>query len=476
MNSSQSLSTQQPKSNNKFWVGVVVFGVVVVVVVVIIVVMFSSTTTSSPSTTTSSPSTTTPSTTTSSPSTTTQPPPSESQPSSPLPINKLFPSQRWAKFNSNMLFFYINSDNNIIDTYEVGYSSLYDGATERNPINLFNSQTDQTGGGPSWANNNYTNGIYNGIISLDNSYKGDYVYIRLPKSIKLTKYTLTARPGSVERAPGEWKIYGSVDGKIWDEIPEASVTNRISATDYNSSNQYTQTVTTTTLYNYFGLVVNKLAGNTSLLNFYQWQIYGDILNTQNTSTTDTERLYSPTKRWNRMINNTAFSIDTAEYGNGIYEVGYSSLYDGAIERNPINIFSSELNQIGGGPSWANYNYTNGIYNGTISLDNSYKGDYVYIRLPKPIKLTKYTFTSSYLDPKRAPGEWKIYGSIDGTIWDEIPEASVTNRISTTDYNSSNQYTKTVTTTSLYNYFGLVVNKLAGNSSILNFYQWQIYGI
>jgi hypothetical protein len=224
------------------------------------------------------------------------------------------------------------------------------------------------------------------------------------------------------------------------------------------------------------LVANKLAGNSTILNFYQWQIYGDILNTQNTSTNDIERLYSPNKRWDRIINNNAFSIDTAEYGNGIYEVGYSSLYDDALPRNPINIFSSELNQVGGGPSWTNYNYTNGIYNGTISLDNSYKGDYVYIRLPKPIKLTKYTFTSSYLDPKRAPGEWKIYGSIDGVIWNEIPEASVTNKISTTDYNSSNQYTKTVTSTTLYNYFGLVVNKLAGNSSILNFYQWQIYGI
>ena len=61
-------------------------------------------------------------------------------------------------------------------------------------------------------------------------------------------------------------------------------------------------------------------------------------------------------------------------------------------------------------------------------------------------------------------------------WNEIPEASVTNKIGITDYNSSNQYTKTVTTDTSYNYFGLVVNKTAGNSTILNFYQWQIYGI
>ena len=204
-------------------------------------------------------------------------PPSKSQISQTplsLPINKLFPSQRWDKFNSNMLFFYINSDNNMIDTYEVGYSSLYDNAFSRNPINIFNYVIDQTGGGPSWANNNYTNGVYNGTISLNNSYKGDYVYIRLPKPIKLTKYTFTSSYLDPKRAPGEWKIYGSIDGVIWNEIPEASVTNKISTTDYNSSNQYTKTVTSTTLYNYFGLVVNKLAGNSSILNFYQWQIYG----------------------------------------------------------------------------------------------------------------------------------------------------------------------------------------------------------
>jgi hypothetical protein len=393
----------------------------------------------------------------------------------PLPINKLFPSQRWNKYISNMLFFSIDADNNMLDTYAVGYSSLYDNAFSRNPINIFNYAIDQAGGGPSWANNNYTSGIYNSTLSLNDSYKGDYVYIRLPKPIKLKKYTLTARPGSVERAPGEWKIYGSIDGATWDEIPEASVTNKISVTDYNSSNQYTKTVTSGSLYNYLGLVANKLAGNSTILNFYQWQIYGDILNTQNTSTIDAERLYASNKRWKQVTNNNAFSIDTAEYGNGIYEVGYSSLYDDASSRNPINIFNYTIDQTGGGPSWANNNYTSGIYNGTISLNNSYKGDYVYIRLPKPIKLTKYTLTSSYLDPKRAPGEWKIYGSIDGTTWDEIPEASVTNKISVTDYNSSNQYTKTVASASLYNYFGLVVNKLAGNSTILNFYQWQIYG-
>jgi hypothetical protein len=343
-------------------------------------------------------------------------------------------------------------------------------------MNIFNPELDTRGGGPSWANNNYTNGIYNGTISLNNSYKGDYAYIRLPKSIKLTKYTFTARPGLVQRAPGEWKIYGSIDGVTWNEIPEASVTNKIGITDYNSSNQYTKTVTTDSLYNYFGLVVNKTADNSTILNFYQWQIYGDILNTQNTSIIDTERLYSPNKRWNRKINNTAFSIDTAEYGNGIYEVEYSSVYDSATNRNPMNIFNPELDTTGGGPSWANNNYTNGIYNGTISLNNSYKGDYIYIRLPKSIKLTKYTFTARPDLVVRAPGEWKIYGSVDGMTWNEISEASVTNKIGITDYNSSNQYTKTVTSDTSYNYFGLVVNKTAGNSTILNLYQWQIYGV
>ena len=432
--------------------------------------------TQTPSTTQTPTETQTPSTTQSPISTQT---PTETQSSTPLPINKLFPSKRWDKFNSNMLFFYINSDNNMLDTYEVGYSSVYDSATNRNPMNIFNSELDTRGGGPSWANNNYTNGIYNGTISLNNSYKGDYIYIRLPKSIKLTKYTFTARPGLVQRAPGEWKIYGSIDGVTWNEISEASVTNKIGITDYNSSNQYTKTVTTDSLYNYFGLVVNKTADNSTILNFYQWQIYGDILNTQNTqntSTIDTERLYSPNKRWNRKINNTAFSIDTAEYGNGIYEVEYSSVYDSATNRNPINIFNPELDTTGGGPSWANNNYINGIYNGTISLNNSYKGDYIYIRLPKSIKLTKYTFTARPGFVVRAPGEWKIYGSIDGMTWNEISEASVTNKIDITDYNSSNQYTKTVTTDTSYNYFGLVVNKTAGNSTILNLYQWQIYGI
>ena len=63
-------------------------------------------------------------------------------------------------------------------------------------------------------------------------------------------------------------------------------------------------------------------------------------------------------------------------------------------------------------------------------------------LPNPIILTKYNFIAR--SAVRAPGEWKCYGSNDGSTFIEIVEASNLSRLTTTYYTTNNNiYTKNI---------------------------------
>ena len=70
-------------------------------------------------------------------------------------------------------------------------------------------------------------------------------------------------------------MYGSNNGFIFIELTEASQLTRLSENDYiNNNRQYTKNVNLITEYLYYGIVVNKLAGNNNLLNFMEMQLFG----------------------------------------------------------------------------------------------------------------------------------------------------------------------------------------------------------
>jgi hypothetical protein len=126
-------------------------------------------------------------------------------------------------------------------------------------------------------NNKYTNGVYNGSDYIVPGYLGDWIKIKLPRPIKLTKYGFKRRLNYLTRAPGKYKLYGSNDGTNWDvlvhKITTVSYTQQISfANDYFEEN-----INVNNQYQYFGLVANQLYGNdvySTLLNFDEWYIYG----------------------------------------------------------------------------------------------------------------------------------------------------------------------------------------------------------
>ena len=82
----------------------------------------------------------------------------------------------------------------------------------------------------------------------------------------------------------------------------------------------------------------------------------------------------------------------------------------------------------------NYNSSTGYYiNNDRYIINNYFGDFLVIKLPKPIILNKFQIYSRNGFKERAPSLWKFYGSVDNSNWDEITEASNTNALVLNDY-------------------------------------------
>jgi hypothetical protein len=169
------------------------------------------------------------------------------------------------------------------------------------------------------------------------------------------------------------------------------------------------------------------------------------------------------------------------YGSGEYLI-YSSTSTGAINRRKIYLFNFDLTEASNSAHYAGQYLTSGIYNYPTNsnsiINDGYYGDWIIIKLPISIILTRFRFYARTDSLQRAPGEWKCYGSSDGITFTEIIEGSQSTKLATTDYASPFFYQKTLTPaiTTPYLYIGWVINKLAGGDTVLNFAEIQLFGI
>jgi hypothetical protein len=72
-------------------------------------------------------------------------------------------------------------------------------------------------------------------------------------------------------------------------------------------------------------------------------------------------------------------------------VFFSSWIGGDVRRSPSLIFNNILTDINGGSHWITGKYTNlGVYNSTSNyIVSGYYGEWIIIKLVKPIILTKF---------------------------------------------------------------------------------------
>ena len=191
----------------------------------------------------------------------------------------------------------------------------------------------------------------------------------------------------------------------------------------------------------------------------------DVMEPQTLTHYTPERMYPPT----RDLASASHLISGESYGNGVYETSESDKYGTTLYG--YSAFNTSMDT---GPHFNN-KYTNGVYNGSDYIVPGYLGDWIKIKLPRPIKLTKYGFKQRLNYLIRAPGKYKLYGSNDGTNWDvlvhKITTVSYTQQISfANDYFEEN-----INVNNQYQYFGLVANQLYGNNQYFNFDEWYIYG-
>ncbi len=140
----------------------------------------------------------------------------------------------------------------------------------------FNFNTADKTPRPRFANSLYNSGtgLYIGNDTLDGSYYGDFVVIRLPVQISLSRYRIYQFTDTQTKAPSLWKVFGSNDGNSFYEISTASQTTRL--TSYTNS-YYEKTISgTTPLYSYIAFVFSALlsvSGQTEL-SFSELQLFG----------------------------------------------------------------------------------------------------------------------------------------------------------------------------------------------------------
>ena len=131
--------------------------------------------------------------------------------------------------------------------------------------------------------------------------------------------------------------------------------------------------------------------------------------------------------------------------------------------------------------WGSDNYKNGVATTNFCLTNdNYYGDYIVLQLPSYIIMSKYILYYTSNNVNSAPGDWRCYGSRDGSNFFQISSVQKGSYAYNTDDSSNFYYQQNIQNISnlTYNYIGFVFNKLLTNtatSTQLALSSIQIYG-
>jgi hypothetical protein len=316
------------------------------------------------------------------------------------------------------------------------------------------------GGGTAWTTGSSYNGdgsISGGVtFGNDTNYRGHYIGIDMGEEIIIKSYHLKqgwSPLGNGNRNPKNWKLYATNNVACWNSAGRGSlntsadygwvaIDTRSNETSYVDTTLFTLNNSTT--YRFYALQINATRSGDQYGGYCElseWELFGS---------------------------------------NFIYPKPWIILKNDPAYWSKIDISSSQPNWAGNYQLAAPYSYIDNSY-----LVNNFTGDYVTIKLPYKIYLTKYVICSTINKLHKAPQHFSIYGSINGVIWNKIVEKHLTSTsyINTQIPNSTNStgyYTDSETKSSVaYDYYGIVVNKLIGpldaSDNNLSFSLWNVYG-
>jgi hypothetical protein len=160
--------------------------------------------------------------------------------------------------------------------------------------------------------------------------------------------------------------------------------------------------------------------------------------------------------------------------NGVYVSSASTYYIASGAEQPYRFFDKNNNGTWWTTSSGSYStstglYTAGVYSTTIS-GSPYAGEWIQIQLPAAIVLTTYTIYNSASWQSRAPVDFKIAGSTNGTNWTLVDtQTAITSWLS-----STTNLTFTPSNPSSFTYYRLCVNKCGGGSGgFLSIGEWVL---
>ncbi len=208
----------------------------------------------------------------------------------PLTEEREYPPTLYDSYSDEVLGTYLGKNNVYMESitlnsstanfgqgnYFLYSSSSYNGT--RLKRFLFNKNT---GDHTAWGTSQYDSGTgaYKGVNYIVSNYKGDWIVIKFPYRISLTRFQIFPVVTIVSRAPSRWKCYGSNDGLTFTEITGGSMASDLNSSDY-ASGFYEHNVNSAAdiPYQYIGFTFGGLLGPLAyFLNFYELKLFGKEL-------------------------------------------------------------------------------------------------------------------------------------------------------------------------------------------------------
>ena len=237
------------------------------------------------------------------------------------------------------------------------------------------------------------------------------------------------------------------------EIKEASLNNQINAKYYDNNGYFTKKLSDAfnNKYSYIGFAFKKLAGNGTYLIFSQLIINGkestDGMNIPVPTNTTPPSQYPPNSYIsnsyetltvpNEFLNGNTYykqiiSVNSENSNKaGDYIIYYSTSSKGtngypSLLFNYNNTYPNEIEGAFIGNN--NYDKNTGNAHALNYIDPSYKGDWVFIKLPnsKSIILTSYILQFTSKNIQNAPLKWRVYGTNNGKDFTQIIDVDLTN--------------------------------------------------
>lgn len=167
-----------------------------------------------------------------------------------------------------------------------------------------------------------------------------------------------------------------------------------------------------------------------------------------------------------------FTVSNQTYGNGEYIITASSEYQ--APEQAWNAFDNSDTTTTWTISGGMYNSSTGAYEGVTSTTidgNSYAGEWLQIKLPYPIILTKYDIFPRGASLNRSPKTFYIAGSNDGSLWSMIDQKS-----NITNYTTAGKtFNVDNVSSTAFSYYRIVVNSNYGDEfRFLSIGSWKLY--